>query len=53
MRKEREELGQQYEAKYFFEDTDPDTNEKMYKFGKRDYWEDRKSKNWSHLESLF
>lgn len=53
MRKEREEKGLTYEPKYFFEDTDPDTGEKMFKYGKRDYWEDRKKQNWSHLEDLF
>lgn len=53
MRKEREDNGIKYEPKYFFEATDSDTGEKIYKYGKRDYWEDRKKQNFSHLEDLF
>lgn len=53
MRKEREEKGLTYEPKYFVEAADPDTGEKIYKYGKRDYWEDRKKQDFSHLEDLF
>lgn len=53
MRKAREEAGTEYECKYFEEYTDPDSGEKGYRYGKRDYWADRKNKNWSHLEDIF
>lgn len=41
MRKEREQNGVSYEAKYFEEYIDSDTGEKGYRYGKRDYWKDR------------
>lgn len=52
MRKEKEQKGIIYQPKYFTEYEDPDTKEKGYKFS-RDYWADRKTQNWSHLEDLF
>lgn len=53
MRKEKEEKGIKYEPKYFYEDTDPDTGEKIFRYGRRDYWEDRRKQDWKHLEDLF
>lgn len=41
MRKERESRGEEYHSKYFIEYTDEDTGEKGYKYGLRDYWQDR------------
>lgn len=52
MRKEKEALGIEHKAQYFEEYTDPDTGEKGYKYF-RDYWEDRKNGNWSHIIDLF
>jgi hypothetical protein len=52
MRKEREQSGHEYKSSYFEEYVDPDTGEKGYKLV-RDYWEDRKKGDWSHLENLF
>lgn len=51
-RKEREARGEQYEAKYFQEFVDPVTGEVGYKYV-RDYWEDRKKREWGHLDKLF
>ena len=51
-RKEKETLGEHYYAKYFEEYEDPESGEKGYKYV-RDYWADRKNKNWAHLENLF
>lgn len=53
MRKERETAGIEYECKYFEEYTDPDSGEKGYRYGKRDYWTDRKNKDWKHLDDIF
>jgi hypothetical protein len=53
MRKEREEKGIKYEPKYFYEHIDEDTGEKMFKYGKRDYWEDRKKHDFNHLDEIF
>jgi hypothetical protein len=52
MRKDREQMGIEYKAKYFEEYIDEDTKEKGYKYV-RDYWEDRKRGDWSHMEDLF
>jgi hypothetical protein len=52
MRKERESLGIEYKSQYFEEYTDPDTGEKGYQCV-RDYWEDRKKGDWSHVQDLF
>ena len=52
MRKEKEAKGIVHKPKYFEEYTDPDTGEKGYKMS-RDYWADRKARNWSDLEDLF
>lgn len=53
MRKEREAAGIEFKAAYFEEYLDPTTGETSYKYGKRDYWADRRTKNWSHLPNLF
>jgi hypothetical protein len=52
MRKERESRGIHYKAKYFEEYEDPDSKEKGYKYV-RDYWEDRRKGEWSHMDDLF
>jgi hypothetical protein len=53
MRKDNEEAGVEYVAKYFEEYTDPETGERGYKYGRRDYWADRKKGDWAHLDDLF
>lgn len=53
MRKEREARSEEYKSRYFEEHIDEDTGEKTYKYGVRDYWEDRKKGDWSHLERIF
>lgn len=52
LRKERESKGIEYKPKYFEEYVDPDTGEKGYKYV-RDYWEDRRKGDWSHIEDIF
>lgn len=52
MRKEKEALGIEHTPIYFEEYTDPDTGEKGYKHV-RDYWEDRRKGDWSHIPDLF
>ncbi len=42
----------EYIAKYFEEYMDPESKEKGYKYV-RDYWEDRKKGDWSHMDDLF
>jgi hypothetical protein len=44
--------GWMYRAKYFEETVDEDTGENSYKYI-RDYWADRKNKNWAHMDDLF
>jgi hypothetical protein len=54
MRKDRESQGEIYQPKYFEKYVDPVTGEEGFKYGGgRDYWTDRKNKNWAHLEDLF
>jgi len=39
---------------YFVKALDEDTQEEVYKYGlNRDYWTDRKNKDWDHLDDLF
>ena len=39
---------------YFVKVIDEDTGDEVWKYGlKRDYWEDRKNKDWGHLDDLF
>ena len=39
---------------YFVKAMDEDTQEEVYKYGlNRDYWTDRKNKDWDHLDDLF
>jgi hypothetical protein len=52
MRKEREQRGIEYSAKYFIEDTDPESGEKYFKYS-RDYWSDREKGDWNHMDDLF
>ena len=52
MRRDREALGKEYHSRYFEEYIDEDTGEKGYKYV-RDYWEDKKKGDWSHLEEIF
>jgi hypothetical protein len=52
MRKAREINGEEYHCKYFEEYIDEDSGEKGYKYV-RNYWEDRKKGDWSHLDDLF
>ena len=52
MRKEREMQGREYKSRYFEESYDEESGEKFYKYV-RDYWEDRRKGDWSHLEELF
>ena len=53
MRKQREAEGHEYQSRYFEEYIDEDTGEKGYKYI-RDYWEDRKRHDWSHInEDIF
>jgi hypothetical protein len=53
MRKDREIQGIEYKAKYFEEYVDEDSKEKGgYKYV-RDYWEDRRKGDWSHMDDLF
>ena len=55
LRKWREENpGNDFEAHYFKKVIDEDTGEEVYKYGEgRDYWADRKSASWDHLDDLF
>ena len=53
MRKDREKAKIEYESKYFEEYIDPDSGAKGFRYGKRDYWEDRKNQDWDHLEDIF
>jgi hypothetical protein len=41
-----------HKAKYFEEYVDPDSKEKGYRYIK-DYWKDRKERNFAHFEDLF
>ena len=52
MRKDREMQGHEYKSRYFEEAFDEESGEKYYKYV-RDYWQDRKNADWSHLEDLF
>lgn len=52
LRKEKEQNGIHHKAKYFEEYFDDESGEKSYKYC-RDYWQDRKTKNWGHLDELF
>jgi len=52
MRKDRESKGLEFQSKYFEEYIDSDSGEKGYKYV-RDYWEDRRVGDWSHLEEIF
>jgi len=55
LRKWREENpGHDYKPHYFVKTLDEDSKEEVYKYGlARDYWEDRKNKDWAHLDDLF
>ncbi len=55
LRKYREENpGNDYVPHYFVQVADEDTGEEVFKYGlNRDYWEDRKNKDWGHLDDLF
>ena len=52
MRKEREKRGEKWRARYFEEEEDSKTGEKSFRYV-RDYWADRKTGNWGHLENIF
>jgi len=52
-RKEEEKSGIPFEAKYFTQEVDDDTGDKLWKYGRRDYWEDRKKGDFAHLEDIF
>eukprot|EP00354_Favella_ehrenbergii_P007122 CAMPEP_0170458438 /NCGR_PEP_ID=MMETSP0123-20130129/5407_1 /TAXON_ID=182087 /ORGANISM="Favella ehrenbergii, Strain Fehren 1" /LENGTH=75 /DNA_ID=CAMNT_0010722585 /DNA_START=1941 /DNA_END=2168 /DNA_ORIENTATION=- len=55
LRKWREENpGNEYVPHYFVKVMDEDSKEEVYKYGlNRDYWKDRKTKQWAHLDDLF
>ena len=55
LRKWREENpGNDYVPHYFSKTWDEDSQEEIYKYGlNRDYWQDRKKKDWGHLDDLF
>ncbi|TNV71218.1 hypothetical protein FGO68_gene15187 [Halteria grandinella] len=53
MRKERETQGREYQSKYFEEYFDEESGEKGYRYGIRDYWQDRNKGEFSHLEEIF
>lgn len=43
-----------HEPKYFSLQTCPDSGEELYAYGQaRDYWADRRSGTWGHLEDIF
>lgn len=44
--------GTEYKAVYFEQYVEPLTGEIGYKYV-RNYWEDRKAKNWGHLPDLY
>ena len=52
MRKDRESEGREFKSRYFEQLPDEDTGEPTYKYI-RDYWEDRRKADWSHLEEIF
>ena len=51
-RKQRERDNIEYKPQYFELFEDPETSEAMWKI-KRDYWKDRRHKNWAHLPDLY
>jgi len=55
LRKQREENpGSDFVPHYFVKTLDPDSKEEFFKYGgKRDYWTDRRNKDWDHLDDLF
>ena len=55
LRKWREENpGNDFVPHYFEKVIDEDTGDEVWKYGlKRDYWEDRRNKDWGHLDDLF
>ena len=55
LRKWREENpGHDFVPHYFVKTLDADSQEQVYKYGlNRDYWQDRKNKQWDHLDDLF
>ncbi len=52
MRKEEAANGVEHQPKYFQEYLDPESKEKGFKYV-RDYWSDRESGKWDHLQSIF
>ena len=55
LRKYREENpGNDFEPHYFTKTVCADSQEEVYMYGdKRDYWADRKNRDWAHLDDLF
>ncbi len=52
MRKEREANHIEFKSRYFEQHVDEDSGETTYKYI-RDYWEDRRKGEWTHLEEIF
>jgi hypothetical protein len=52
MRKDREVQGLEYRSRYFEEYVDEESGQTAYRYV-RDYWEDRRKGDWSHLEEIF
>ena len=51
-----ENPGNDFIAKYFKQITDPDTKEKYWSYGvegTRDYWQDRRNRDFAHMEDLY
>lgn len=49
-----ENPGNDFVPHYFVKTMDHDTGEEFFKYGgNRDYWTDRKNKDWAHLDDLF
>ena len=51
-----ENPGNDFQPKYFKKIVDPDSNEEYYAYGIegcRDYWTDRKNKDFAHMEDLY
>ena len=56
-RKTRADNGTDFEPKYFKKVMDPDSKEEYYAYGPehgmRDYWRDRKEKDFAHMEDIY
>jgi len=55
-RKIHEENKTEHFPKYFTQVDDPDSGEKYYAYGAvkaRDYWKDRMSQDWDHLDKIY